>query len=440
MKKTFVLDTNVILHDNSCIYQFQDNDIVIPITVLEELDKFKKGSNSLNFHAREFLRTLDELSQGKIFNGGVSIGSGHGKIKVKLEQPFNPKIASFDQSNKDHKILNTAVNLKEKLNGNGSKVVLVSKDVNLRMKAKSVGVLSQDFTKDHIEDLNSLYTGTRTIEVFDSKIIDQLYKSPYYVDADLIKTDKPFVANEYYILANDRQSVLATYEESGNLIKRVEKQSAYSITPKNSGQTFALDALTNNNIKLVSVSGKAGTGKTLLALAGALESKKYYHQIFISRPIVPLSNKDIGFLPGDIDSKIKPYMQPLHDNLSFIQNQFDETSPKHKQIQDLLKNEKLQIEPLTYIRGRSLVKIFFIIDEAQNLTPHEVKTIITRAGEGTKIVFTGDIYQIDHPYLDSHSNGLSYLIQKMKGQKLYSHINLEKGERSDLAELASNLL
>ncbi len=438
MKKTFVLDTNVILHDNSCIYQFQDNDIVIPITVLEELDNFKKGSGSLNFHARNFLRKLDELSHGKIFNGGVSIGNGHGFISIKLEQPFNKKIENFDPNNKDHKILNIAVNLKDE-NGNNP-VVLVTKDVNLRMKAKSVGVLSQDFTKDHIEDLKTLYTGTRTIEVFNPEIIDKLYKSPFKIEASLIGPDEPFIENEYYILSNDRQSVLATYDGVEDVIKRVEKQSAYSIYPKNSGQTFAINALTNNNIKLISVSGKAGTGKTLLALAGALESKKYYHQIFVARPIVPLSNKDIGFLPGDIESKIKPYMQPLHDNLNFIQNQFEETNKKHMQIQDLIKNEKLQIEPLTYIRGRSLVKIFFIIDEAQNLTPHEVKTIITRAGEGTKIIFTGDIFQIDHPYLDSHSNGLSYLIQKMKGQRLYAHVNLEKGERSDLAELASNLL
>ncbi len=437
MKKTFVLDTNVILHDSSCIYQFQDNDIVIPITVLEELDKFKKGSNSLNYHARSFLRTLDELSQGKIFNGGVSIGNGHGYISIKLEQPFNKKIENFDPHNKDHQILNIAVNLKDE---NSGPVVLVSKDVNLRMKAKSVGCRAQDFTKDHIEDLETLYTGARSIDVVNSEIIDMLYTKPYKIDAELIKPDEPFIENEYYILLNDRQSVLATYDGTEGTIKRVEKQSAYSIIPKNSGQTFALNALMNNNIKLVSVSGKAGTGKTLLALAGALESKKYYQQIFISRPIVPLSNKDIGYLPGDIESKIKPYMQPLHDNLTFIQNQFEESNQKHKHIQDLIKSEKLKIEPLTYIRGRSFVKIFFIVDEAQNLTPHEVKTIITRAGEGTKIVFTGDIYQIDHPYLDSHSNGLSYLIQKMKGQRLYAHINLEKGERSDLAELASNLL
>jgi PhoH-like ATPase len=437
MKKTFVLDTNVILHDNSCIYQFQDNDIVIPITVLEELDKFKKGSNSLNYHARSFLRKLDELSQGKIFNGGVPIGNGHGYISIKLEQPFNKKIENFDPHNKDHQILNIAVNL---IDENSGPVVLVSKDVNLRMKAKSVGCLAQDFTKDHIEDLETLYTGARSIDVVNSEIIDMLYTKPYKIDAELIKPDEPFIENEYYILLNGRQSVLATYDGSEGTIKRVEKQSAYSIIPKNSGQTFALNALMNNNIKLVSVSGKAGTGKTLLALAGALESRKYYQQIFISRPIVPLSNKDIGYLPGDIESKIKPYMQPLHDNLTFIQNQFDESNQKHKHIQDLIKSEKLKIEPLTYIRGRSFVKIFFIVDEAQNLTPHEVKTIITRAGEGTKIIFTGDIYQIDHPYLDSHSNGLSYLIQKMKGQRLYAHINLEKGERSDLAELASNLL
>jgi PhoH-like ATPase len=234
--------------------------------------------------------------------------------------------------------------------------------------------------------------------------------------------------------------VLAYLDQNKENLRKVDKNVIYGITPRNAEQTFAADALTNPEIQLVSMTGKAGTGKTLLALAGALQVRKNYRQIFIARPIVPLSNKDIGYLPGDVESKLAPYMQPLWDNLKVIQDQFPETDKNHQLIDTLLKEEKLVIEPLSYIRGRSLQRIFFIVDEAQNLTPHEIKTIITRAGEGSKLVFTGDIYQIDHPYLDGQSNGLSFLIDRFKGQKLYAHINLEKGERSELAELASNLL
>ncbi|MBP6672893.1 MAG: PhoH family protein, partial [Bacteroidetes bacterium] len=249
-----------------------------------------------------------------------------------------------------------------------------------------------------------------------------------------------FRPNEFVIMRNGKQSALGTYDAERKRIAKIEKTVAYGIAPHNAEQIFALNALLNPDIQLVTISGKAGTGKTLLALAAALERRKLYRQIFMARPIVPLSNKDIGYLPGDIESKLNPYMQPLFDNLNVIKNQYQESDQQYQRIDQLLQEEKLVIEALSYIRGRSLVKIYFIVDEAQNLTPHEVKTIITRAGEGTKIVLTGDIYQIDHPYLDSQSNGLSYLIEKMQGQKIYAHINLEKGERSKLAELASNLL
>jgi len=439
MNKIFVLDTNVILHDYTCIYQFQSNDIVIPISVLEELDRFKKGRNSLNFHARKFLRELDSLTQDKIFKNGVPIGEGYGNIVIRLENQFHDKIKPhFSMDKADHHVLNTAYILTEEKKG--KQIILVTKDVNLRMKAKSVGLMAQDFIKDRITDLTHIYSGIRTAEEISSEVINTLYKSPFEIQADQIENLPELIANEYVILTNCNHSVLATHDKLKGQIKRVEKKAAYSILPRNAAQTFAFNALLNNHVKLVSVTGKAGTGKTLLALAAALECKKQYRQIFVARPVVPLSNKDSGFLPGDIDSKLKPYMQPIFDNLGVIQHNSENNNLNNKTINDLLTDNKLVVEPLSYIRGRSLVKIFFIVDEAQNLTPHEIKTIITRVGENTKLVFTGDIFQIDHPYLESQSNGLSYLIEKMKGQDIYAHVNLEKGERSELAELASNLL
>ncbi len=438
-KKIFVLDTNVILHDSSCIDHFQEHDIVIPITVLEELDQFKIGNQTVNFHAREFARRLDELSAGKLFDSGVKIGPGRGKISIKLEREFHPDLAfNFSRDLPDHHILNIAYHLSKEIRDR--EVILVSKDVNLRMKAKAIQLMAQDYFTDHVRNVSALYSGHRLLEDTPSDLIEPLYNPPYKIEAE------PFIAQinphpwEYFILRQQYKSVLATYDPVENSFVRIEKIPAYGITPKNAEQTFALDALLNPEIKLVTITGKAGTGKTLLALAAALEGRKNYTQIYMARPVVPLSNKDIGFLPGDIESKLDPYMQPLFDNLGVIRNQFPESNPRHKRINDLLDEDKLIIAPLTYIRGRSLVKIFFIVDEAQNLTPHEVKTIITRACEGTKMVFTGDIFQIDHPYLDVHSNGLCYLIEHMQGQKLYAHINLEKGERSELADLASTLL
>ena len=438
-KKIFVLDTNVILHDSSCIYQFQEHDVVVPITVIEELDQFKKGNETLNYHAREFVRSLDSLSGDKLFNGGVKIGPNRGRISIKLEQQFHEKVAFNYACNKpDHHILNTTYHLS--VDNSSRHVVLVTKDVNLRMKAKSIGLMAQDYTTDHVKDISTLYAGRRIEENIIEESIDRMYAEPYQIEMSELPLAKPLLPNEYLIMRNEKKSALATFDPFTRSIKRVDKLAAYGITPRNAEQTFALNALMNSDIQLVTVSGKAGTGKTLLALAAALEKRKFYRQIYIARPIVPLSNKDMGFLPGDIQAKLDPYIQPLFDNLGVIQNQFHETDASHRRIKELLDEGKLVIAPLSYIRGRSLVKIYFIVDEAQNLTPHEVKTIITRAGEGTKVVLTGDVFQIDHPYLDSYSNGLSYLIDKMQGQKIYAHINLEKGERSELAELASNLL
>jgi PhoH-like ATPase len=437
-KKIFVLDTNVILHDSSCIHQFGEHDIVIPITVLEELDNFKKGNDSLNFHAREFSRTLDGLAEDKLFNGGVAIGSGRGKISIKLDRKFEDDIAEnfTDTKKADHRILNSGYKVAK---DNPDRIVcLVTKDVNLRMKAKAVGLLAQDYKNDHVSDIQQLYTGCRIEEHVDPELINLMYTPPYEFPAEELHVACPLVPNEYLILRGDRKSALAVYDDELKLIKHVDTVPAFGITPRNSEQTYALDAILNDNVKLVSLTGKAGTGKTLIALAGALKRKKSYRQILMARPIVALSNKDIGFLPGDIQSKLDPYMKPLFDNLAVIEHA--QGDAKRSQVSKLVDDRKLIIEPLSYIRGRSLVNTFFIIDEAQNLTPHEIKTIITRAGEGTKIVFTGDVFQIDHPYLDSHSNGLSYLIEKMRGQRLYAHVNLTKGERSELADLAGSLL
>ena len=437
--KIFVLDTNVILHDSECIYHFQEHNVVIPITVLEELDSFKKGNESLNYHARQFVRELDSLSGNNLFDSGVDIGAKNGKISIVLEQEFHPDLKfNFTPQKPDHHILNTAYHLAEE--HPDKEVILVSKDVNLRMKAKSIRIQAQDYKTDQVKDIASLYRGLRVEENLPENIIEEMYKIPFEVEASSLPIENPLNPNEYLIMRNGRKSALGVYNPFTLHVHRVEKTPVYGITPRNAEQTFALNALMNADVPLVTLSGKAGTGKTLVALAAALEKRQQYRQIYLARPIVPLSNKDIGFLPGDIQSKLDPYMQPLYDNLGVIQNQFPGSTTKNQRIREMLDEEKLVISPLSYIRGRSLVNIFFIVDEAQNLTPHEIKTIITRAGEGTKVVFTGDIHQIDHPYLDSHSNGLSYLIDKMQGQKIYAHINLEKGERSELAELASDLL
>jgi PhoH-like ATPase len=438
-KKVFVLDTNVILHDSSCIHQFEEHDVIIPITVLEELDQFKKGHETLNYHARGFLRTLDSLTGDKLFDGGIPIGPKRGRIAVKLESAFDPDLsANFSYHNPDHQILNVAYHLAK--HQPHKQVILVTKDVNLRIKAKSVGLLAQDYKTDHVKDISLLYRGYRIEENVDVELINQMYTDRYAIDAVSLPAAATLTPNEFLILRNGKCSALGTFDDSSQTICRVGKDAAYGIVPRNAEQTFALNALLNPRIRLVTLSGKAGTGKTLLALAAALENMKDFRQIYMARPVVPLSNKDIGYLPGDIQSKLDPYMQPLYDNLNVIKDQFAENDTKRKRISECLENKKLVITPLSYIRGRSLVKIFFIVDEAQNLTPHEVKTIITRAGDDTKMVFTGDIFQIDHPYLDSYSNGLSTLIDKMRGQRLYAHINLEKGERSELAEVASDLL
>jgi len=439
-KKIFVLDTSVILYNHNAINSFDDNDVVIPITVLEELDNFKKGNETKNFEAREFIRIMDRLSTKGTLQDWIQLEFPKaGMFKVQMnEKPENGMnaIRVFGEDKPDHRILNAALCLTQEKPTH--KVVLVSKDVNLRIKAKSLNIPAEDFETGKIKDLDSLYSGITLLDNADSEVIDKIY-SLGLIDPGEVGVKKP-IPNHYFIIRNAQSSVLAFYNPRLEKIERVEKRPAHKILPRNAEQVFALHAIMNPNVKLVTLQGVAGTGKTLLALAGSLEQKRNFKQIFLARPIVPLSNKDIGYLPGDIKSKLNPYMEPLWDNLKFIQNQYSEKDKEFKKITEALESEKLLIQPLAYIRGRSISNICFIVDEAQNLTPHEVKTIITRAGEGTKIVFTGDIYQIDTPYLDSQSNGLSYLIDKIKHHEIYAHIRLEKGERSELANLANELL
>jgi PhoH-like ATPase len=440
-KKVFVLDTSVIIYEHNSILNFDEHDIGIPITVLEELDNFKKGNDTKNFEAREFIRLIDKLAKNQMLHQWNPInGKGKGNFRVLMDTGGNGLVDAnkvFNEDKADHRILNSALLLQKE--EKGRKVILVSKDINLRLKAKALGLQAEDYTTGKIQNISSLHTGNTIVEEVDPNVINLIYEKGYCPPEDVLGKDKP-MKNHYYILKSGKKSVLAFFNSAIGMVEQVEKKNAYGIKPRNAEQAFAIHAVLKPEIKLVSMQGVAGTGKTLIALAAALEQKREYKQIYLARPIVPLSNKDIGFLPGDIKSKLNPYMEPLWDNLKFIQNQYSESDKEYSKIAEMVTNEKLVITPLAYIRGRSLSNICFIVDEAQNLTPHEVKTIITRAGENTKIIFTGDIHQIDTPYLDSQSNGLSYLIDRLKNHELYAHITLEKGERSELANLANELL
>jgi PhoH-like ATPase len=438
-KKIFVLDTSVILYDSNAIKNFQEHDIAIPIQVLEELDNFKKGNETVNFEAREFIRFVDAISKEKLISDWVPLnGRTRGNFKVILHSEGaginSEKI--FGDSKYDNKILDCALQLQYEFKER--KVILVSKDICLRLKAKALNIFAEDYETGKVKDVQSLHENQIIIDKVEEKLIDDLYATGIG-DPALLKA-KDIAANMYFTLKSRRKVVNAYYNKKENLLERVHDMECYGIKGLNAEQSFALHALMNPDIKLVTIQGMAGTGKTLLALAAALEQRINYRQIFVSRPVVPLSNKDIGYLPGDIKSKLDPYMQSLWDNLGYIKGQFKVTDKNYKRIETMLETEKIAISPLAYIRGRSLVKIFFIIDEAQNLTPHEVKTIISRAGDDTKIVLTGDIHQIDTPYLDSQSNGLSYLIDRVKDHPIAAHIALHKGERSELANVANEYL
>lgn len=438
-KKIFVLDTSVILYDHDAVNSFQEHDVAVPVLVLEELDNFKSGNDTRNFEARNFIRLIDQASKNQLINKWFNLKKNSlGKFKIVLEE--HPKKVNaeklFGEGKFDNRILNTALYLKEE--NPKRRVILVSKDICLRLKAKSLDLYAEDYETGKIKNADELYTGRTELTDFSTEAIDSL-RQGISVNADQLNlphTD----SNHFYILKNKKKRIIAYYDQTAKSLRKVDEDSVFSISPRNAEQSFAIDALLNPNIKLVTIQGNAGTGKTLLALAGALAQRKDFRQIYITRPIVPLSNKDIGFLPGDVKQKIDPYMAPIWDNLRFIREQFANDEKMQFKIDELIRTEKIQIAPLAFIRGRTITKIYFIVDEAQNLTPHEIKTIISRAGEYTKIVFTGDIYQIDTPYLDSESNGLSYLIENAKNHPLYAHITLQKGERSELANLATELL
>ena len=443
--KIFVLDTNIVLHDYKAIRKFQDNDIVIPIAVLEELDKFKKGTDALSFNARGFMRDIDRLTEGKMFGkSGVPLGKGLGNIKIEPNHPFPDSMKDlFHDDIQDHRILATAIWVRD--NNPDRFVALVTKDINLRMKAKAAGMVAQDYLTDRVEE-DQVEFSQKEVQFVDSLPDDVMQELAYgkdnVIDWRAVSETRPS-ANQLYKFkwnSHDGEIVCARYDADMDKIMLVRKREACGIKPRNDEQKFALDACLNRKIQLVSLTGGAGTGKTLLALASALELEKEFDQIILSRPTVILGNQDIGFLPGDQKNKMSPFLQPLMDNLNVIKALYRPSSREYQHIEGLLKDEKLLITPLAYIRGRSLGKAFFIIDEAQNLTPHEIKTIITRAGEGTKMVFTGDIFQIDQPYLDQWSNGLTHLGEKMAGQKLFEHVFLKKGERSELSDIASKLL
>ena len=440
-KKNFVLDTNVLLHDPKALAKFEDNDIYLPIVVIEEIDKFKKNMNEIGRNARYVARFLDSLRDRGRLDDGVKLGENLGVLRIvfsRKQVDLWPQIGNPA----DNAILNVALELTKEKESVGEKVIFVTKDANLRIKADAVGVKAEDYKNDRVE-IGDLYTG-ETEYLCSGELIARIYKEKIIERPE----DLELLPNQFITLVNqenEKNTALARYYKTGefgnDVLKLVEKvKDVWGISPRNKQQIFAFELLLDPKISLVSLVGKAGTGKTLLAIASGLlqvADRDTYKRLLISRPVIPMG-RDIGFLPGDIESKMGPWMKPLYDNLDFIISRNEEYAvPSYKELEN---QNILQVEPLTYIRGRSIPEQFIIIDEAQNLTPLEVKTIITRAGEGTKIVLTGDPYQIDNPYVDASTNGLSYLVEHFKGEPIFGHITLIKGERSYLAERAAELL
>ncbi len=440
MKKTFVLDTNVLLHDPQALFKFEENDLVIPITVIEEIDRFKKDLNEKGRNARQISRFLDAFrKKGEKLVEGVTLEKG-GILRVELytHEAMKRLPPELQVDRGDNRILAVALDIKEQ---GDTPVIFVTKDTNLRIKADAVGVVAEDYESDKVS-IDELYTGKVDVMV-DKDEVDRFYGQGY------LPMEGEYSPNQCITLvesSNPSHTAIGRYNYSMdrlNPLIRAPKDGLWGIHPRNREQQFALDLLLDEDIQLVTLVGKAGTGKTLLAIAAGLHKaadEGSYSRLLVSRPVFPMG-RDLGFLPGDVEEKLAPWMQPIFDNVELLLGAVEERGGKHKRgYKELVDMGILEIEPLTYIRGRSIPKQYMIVDEAQNLTPHEVKTIITRAGEGTKIVLTGDPYQIDNPYVDASSNGLTYTVEKFKGQQIAGHITLEKGERSSLAELAANLL
>lgn len=436
-KKIYILDTNVLLHEPTSIFSFQDNTVIIPIVVVEELDKFKKGTDEVSRNARKVSRLLDALRQEGRLSEGIRLENG-GTIKVELNhQSLKPLPKELDPEKADNRILSMALNFREELPER--QVILVTKDTNLRIKADAVNVMAQDYETGAIA-IDELYSGESELIVAPGVIDD------FYAQKGMSPPEKAPYPNEFILLknsANPTQTALTRYDAARKrLVPLIDsKIPIWGISHKNKEQQYALDLLLNDEIKLVTLVGKAGTGKTLLALAAGLEKTvdiKRYKRLVVARPVFEMG-KGTGFLPGLLEEKLEPYMQPIRDNLDFLMDASSEKNNENS-FQDLMHQKMIQIEALSFIRGRTMPDLFFIIDEAQNLSPHEVKTIVTRAGKGTKIILTGDPYQIDNPYVDSSSNGLTYVADRFKNEPMAGHITLTKGERSELAELAATLL
>ena len=440
MRKAFILDTNVLLFDPQAIFKFGNNDVIIPIVVVEEIDRFKRDMSENGRHARQFSRLIDGMRKDGELSKGVKLPNG-GLLSVELGSHL-PLPMELPMDKADNRILGLVISLKK--DQPRRPVVFVTKDVNLRIKADALGITAEDYEPASVEP-DQLYSGTVTLNV-EATLIDEFYAQKRI---QIKEVSQPLKANQYLIIKdsiNPTHTAMGRYSKDLDCIVPLIKpaEGLWGIFPKNAEQSFAVDALLNDDIKLVSLVGKAGTGKTLLAIAAGLAKtvdEGVFHRLLVSRPVFPLG-KDIGFLPGDIEEKLNPWMQPIYDNIDFL---FGSTGAKGRRgagkgCQELMNQGLLQIEPLTYIRGRSIPQQYMIVDEAQNLTPHEIKTIITRAGDNTKIVLTGDSYQIDNPYVDSANNGLVYLVERFKEEVISAHVTLSKGERSILSELASNLL
>lgn len=443
MKKVFILDTNVLLANPHAIYKFEEHNVVIPISVIEEIDHFKKDQSDIGRNAREVSRILDRLRGQGTLSSGIKIYPDReesGLLYVYLGHNIDilPELLI---NNVDNHILATGLTLQKQL-GETRKVVVITRDTNLRIKADAFGLSAEDFEADHVK-IDERYLGILTIGISAEAI------NEFYVSGEMKVEDQHFYPNQFVILEDledPNQFVYGIYDGRDEIIRMLEPRTegVWGIFPRNLEQTFALEALLDDTIQLVTISGAAGTGKTLLAIAAGLSKttdEDYFSKLLVSRPIFPLG-RDIGYLPGDLDEKLNPWMQPIFDNLELLLGGPSGTRSKRmsKSYQELINQGMLAVEPLTYIRGRSIPSQYFIVDESQNLTPHEIKTILTRAGEGTKIVMTGDPYQIDNPYLDTSNNGLTYVIERFKTEACAAHVTLQKGERSELATIAAKLL